>query len=330
MNRTTKTVLVVTIDTEEDNWGRHRSGITCENIGELPRLQELFDTFDILPTYLLSYQVCIDAPAVEILRDIHTQGNCEIGAHLHPWNTPPEEETLGDETSFLKNLPYKLQLKKLTTLTDTIKDRFDLQPRSFRTGRWGLGRNTVDALLQCGYRVDTSVTPSLSWKAEGDGPVFTSVETDPYTLQATRDRETVQKSLLEIPATIGYSRWPFSFWDKIYRLADHPALSPLHLVGALNRTSILRKLWLTPEGFSPEMMIALADMLIGHDKQLLNLSFHSNTLCPGLTPFVQSNRDVDDFYTSLTTLFEYLQQRTELHPRTLTDAASYFIGGIVN
>lgn len=40
--------LVVTIDTEEDTWGKYLpDGYTLENIRRIPALQDLFDEFSV-------------------------------------------------------------------------------------------------------------------------------------------------------------------------------------------------------------------------------------------------------------------------------------------
>ena len=52
-------ILVVTIDVEEDNWGIYRSKLTVENARKITRLQNLFDRYEIKPTYLVTYQVAL-------------------------------------------------------------------------------------------------------------------------------------------------------------------------------------------------------------------------------------------------------------------------------
>lgn len=312
-----ETIIVVTIDTEEDNWGQHRQNIQCSNIKEIPRLQSFFDSFGVIPTYLVSHKVAEDRQSAEILAEINSRGSCEIGAHLHPWNTPPEEEALSSKNSFLGNLPYELQLAKLRTLTNTIEKSFSVKPLSFRTGRWGLGNETIDALLECGYTVDTSVTPTLSWQEES-GPSYTSVETDPYYIQSTPSTKDNKKSLFEIPATVGFNRWPFTLSNTLYRIAEMKVFKPVHLVGFLNRSSLLRKLWLTPEGFNADRMISLAKVLLSHHKRVLNISFHSNTLLAGATPFVQSSKDVDAFYHTLEQVLIFLNETTTVKSLSLS------------
>src|SRR2546425_11600494 len=101
--------LVVSIDTEEDNWRPARTGITVDNVRELPRLHRLLERLGVRPTYFATYHVASDARATEILREIHERGAAEIGAHLHPCNTPPLDEAFVPANTMTLNLPQQLQ-----------------------------------------------------------------------------------------------------------------------------------------------------------------------------------------------------------------------------
>jgi hypothetical protein len=92
----------ITIDTEEDDWGEYRtSGFSVENIGQIPRLQELFDRYGAVPTYLVTYPVVTSDSARAIFLDILARHRCEIGAHCHPWNSPPFDEEINARHSML-------------------------------------------------------------------------------------------------------------------------------------------------------------------------------------------------------------------------------------
>src|SRR5208337_1476965 len=120
--------LVITIDTEEDNWGVFSpTGHTLKNLDRIPVLQELFDAYNVKPTYLITYPVATDTESITLLREIEKSGRCEIGMHCHPWNTPPFEEIPGDNNSMLCNLPCDLQYKKMSSLTDAIAKNFHIK-----------------------------------------------------------------------------------------------------------------------------------------------------------------------------------------------------------
>src|ERR671922_839019 len=97
--------LFITIDTEEDEWGEYQSsGHHVENVKQLSRLQEIFDHYGAVPTYLVTYPVVKNGHARELLGNILSRNRCEIGTHCHPWNTPPFEEELNKRNSMLCNL----------------------------------------------------------------------------------------------------------------------------------------------------------------------------------------------------------------------------------
>ena len=178
---TRETVVLVSIDTEEDNWYCSRNGVAVSNIRALEPLARFFDRLGVRPTYLVTYQVAIDPCAAETVRNVAAGDGAEIGAHIHPWNTPPLAEPFLPRNSMLKNLPADLQLAKLECLTAAVTRAFDRVPRVFRAGRFGFGRDTIAALLRCGYCVDSSVTPSARRStrtgshrtATSDGPPVT-------------------------------------------------------------------------------------------------------------------------------------------------------------
>src|SRR5438045_2912616 len=151
-------LLIVSVDTEEDNWRPCRDGVTIENIRELPRLDALFQRLGVRATYFTTYQVAIHEWAAATLRQLRADG-AEIGAHLHPWNTPPLDEAFLPRNSMLTNLPAGLQFAKLERLTDSLRSAIGRRPRAFRAGRYALGPEAARALVRCGYAVDSSVTP---------------------------------------------------------------------------------------------------------------------------------------------------------------------------
>lgn len=321
-----KVILVITIDVEEDNWGSYRTGLTVENVREINRLQVLFERYGVKPTYLLSYQVASVDWAVNIFAEIFSRGKCEIGAHLHPWNTPPLRESLSERNSMLLNLPYELQKEKLIALTDQIKKAFGIRPQSFRAGRWGLGSETIDALIACGYRVDSSVTPMMSWSDYGDGPEYNDVRIEPYWMPSESDRmnENGRHFILEVPVSIGFNRWPFKFWKTIYSLLQKNWLKCLHPIRLFHYTGLLRKIWLSPEGSSADEMITLSKLMIKHRKRILNLTFHSNSLLPGKGPFIKNEKEVEQFYFKLEIFFKHLTSNTNLVPLTLSEVGRLF------
>jgi hypothetical protein len=298
--------------------------VAVENIGALPRLAAFLDRLGARPTYFTSYQVAIRPRAAATLRDIRAAGRAEIGAHLHPWNTPPLTEAWAPRNSMLKNLPADLQLAKLRRLTAVLEEAFDVTPRAFRTGRYGLGRETVGALLGCGYRVDSSVTPFISWQRVDDGPTFVGAPLEAYPLAPDRDvrQPAPDGELLEIPLSHGFSRGPFPFWDPARRLLEAPPCRWLHLAGLAARVGLVDRIALSPELASAAQMLTLSRRLLEHGVRHLSLSWHSPSLVPGLSPFVATATDVERLYASIEAYLEGLSQITRVAFATVSEAAA--------
>src|SRR3989442_8495014 len=127
--------LIVSIDAEEDNWAPARTGITVENIRELPRLDRWFERLGVRATYFTSFQVAIQPWAAGILQDIVSRGHAEVGAHLHPWNTPPLEEAFIPRNTMAGNLPQGLQAAKIRSLTEALVAGVGRRAVAFRAGR---------------------------------------------------------------------------------------------------------------------------------------------------------------------------------------------------
>ncbi|MBI5588798.1 MAG: polysaccharide deacetylase family protein [Deltaproteobacteria bacterium] len=297
--------LIITIDTEEDNWGcfqhaRH----TVENIGRLSSVQELFDEFNVRPTYLITYPVAADEKAVSILRAIEQSGRCEIGAHCHAWSTPPFEEAEDEKNSMLCNLPAGLQFKKLRTLHETIIKNLGIAPVSFRSGRWDYNHDVARNLYRLGYTIDTSITPYTDW-TKYHGTDFSDISAEPFAYcDGFEKRASSPYGLIEVPATIDYLQEHTGLNRRIKKLVAAKSFSGLRLTGILYRLNIVNKVMLCPEIFGSKDMIALTKKMVKRGHKVVNMFFHSPTLTPGLTPFVRTTDDVKRF---LRTIREYLE-----------------------
>jgi hypothetical protein len=291
--------LVVTIDTEEDQWGRYvAGGHTLHNISQITRLQDLFDEFGVIPTYLVTYPVATDKTAVSILSGILQRGRCEIGTHCHPWNTPPYREELTERNSMLCNLPAELQKEKLMHLHEAIVESFGNTPITFRAGRWGYGQHAAASLHSLGYKVDSSVLPFVDWSRQY-GPNFSDADPAPYRFHYDDILSAHPSgSMLEVPATIGFAGLTSSSFEtanRVHHALTRPPYSLIRAAGVLHRCGVLQKIWLSPENSTGDEMITLARSMMQRGAEVLNLFFHSPTLQPGLTPFVRNESETREF-----------------------------------
>ena len=317
-----RVLMVVSIDTEEDNWYRSRERVTCENIHELERQATFFDRLGVRPTYFTTYQVAMAPAAAGVIRDVGARG--EIAAHLHPWNTPPLTEAFTPHNSMLKNLPEALQRAKLQTLTAALQEVSGAQPRAFRGGRYGLGSNTVAALLECGFEVDSSITPFVSWEEFDDGPSFVGAPLDVYRLAPGRDvtQPAAGGEIVEIPLSCGFNRNPFRVWGRVRRALDAAALRPLHLAGIAARTGLCKRIVLSPELASAAEMLTLSRRLLERGVRHLQLTWHSPSLLPGLGPFTLTPADVQRLYAAVEDYLDRLSSITPFTFVTVSEAAA--------
>ncbi len=298
--------VYITIDTEEDQWGEYySSGYSVENVYIIPELQELFDRYGAIPTYLIDYPVIIDKKAQKIIQKIYKDGRCGIGSHCHPWNTPPFKEEISTNNSMLCNLPYDLVLEKIQTLNKALEEHWGFTPTCFRAGRWGLNETVARCIYESGYKVDTSVTPFYSWKEYG-GPDFSDAPIDCYKFNPnailTKDPNGL---MLEVPVTIGFYQKNYKFWASIRERIMKSRLSRYHMIGILDRLRILNLRWLSPEMCSGKEMVLLAKAAMRNGYQFLNMSFHSTSLLPGRSPFVRTKSDIKRFLNDIETFLMF-------------------------
>jgi hypothetical protein len=288
--------VFITVDTEEDSWDRwKKTDNPVENISRIPRLQELFDYYGAVPTYLVNYPVITNTRSSSVIQKICDEGNCEVGTHIHPWNTPPFEETICGKNSFICNIPQELAKRKLLNLHHAIQDRLGMNPTCFRAGRWGFGTTVASCIDELGYLIDTSITPFCDWVRE-EGPDFTDAPYLPYRFEPSDIlSENSNGTLVEVPPTIGFFQQHFERCAQIRNWVKRSYLSRLHLLGILDRLRIINLRALSPEVNSGSQMIQLAKRCIKNGTSFLNLFFHSTSLLPGRTPFVKSEEELEAF-----------------------------------
>jgi hypothetical protein len=309
-----KRYLFITIDTEEDNWGERITNPTVENIYRVPRLQAVFDKFSAVPTYLINYPVATDKKSIDIFNAIKDAGKCEIGSHCHPWNTPPFEEERSPRNSFMYNLPPELIREKMKTLNREIRKNFNVDPVSFRAGRWGFDQKVAAVLRSLNYRVDTSMTPFCEWDDYEGGPrfgvknnmMFYFNEND-YPGQGKHGIKdpAAGEYLLQVPPTIGFLQPYFRFADLLRNTFRKKIFTPFRILGIMEKLKIMNYRWLSPENSFIEDMIKLSRIVLKKGHPFLNMFFHSTSLIPGKSPFIRNESDVDEMLGKIGTYLEF-------------------------
>lgn len=316
--------LIVTIDTEEDNWSPYSpTGYTVRNIERLPALQELFVAYGVRPTYLVTYQVVTHPGAAGILESLLHADHCELGAHCHPWSTPPfTEEPIG-RNSMLCNLSPALQATKIRSLHAAIFARLGVSATSFRSGRWGYSPTVAATLHALGYRVDSSITAYTDWQY-CNGPDYSEVSPMPFVFSLEDIyRPCRGGEMLQVPATVGYLQRDFAMSNAVVNGIRRSPLRHFKLIGALDRLGLVNKVWLSPENATAAQMIALARQMRENGYPLLNLFFHSSTLTAGLTPFVRDREDETEFLNRIRQFLDFAKQ-SGFESITLSEARALY------
>ena len=292
--------FLITIDTEEEfDWqaplDRHQHRIAA--IPALRTFVQFCEGFGIVPVFLVDYPIAVSNEAVMALREAVMSGRAEIGVHMHPWVNPPFDEDVSEFNSFVGNLPEEQERKKFFKLRDEIERNFGIAPRIYRSGRYGVGPNTASILQEGGIAIDSSVRTGFSYGSIG-GSDYGDHPHRPYWL----DR---QAGLVELPLTTGYWGLLRQFGNWLYpRVWRVPRMR-----GVMARMGLLERIPLTPEGTTVEEAIRGIDIAIDLGLPVLVLSFHSPSLAPGNTPYVQNQNQLDEFYDWWRQVLAYLARR---------------------
>ncbi len=299
----TRPILTAVIHTEEEfDWGkphdRHATGV--EHMRHIGRAQEIFDEHGIVPNYVVDYPIASQDVAIRPLKTFVDQGRALIGAHLHPWVSPPYVEEVNARNSYPCNLPRALELEKLAKLTEQISASFGARPLTYLAGRYGFGANTGAILEELGYQVDISPAVPIDFSADG-GPDYSAYTSHPYWFGETR-------KLLGLPGTGGYVGWLRAGGTPLYKAVTRQAMRRLGVAGVCARLRLVERIRLSPEDYSEPEMRRLTRTLLDDGVRVFVFSFHSPSVMPGGTPYVRSQSDLDRFLDKCRRYFTFFMQ----------------------
>jgi len=309
-------VFLIGVDTEaDDQWsveGRRR--LSVRNAGCLPRLQTLCERYGVRPSYLVTHEMATKPESVAVLKSLIASGRCEVGAHLHPWSSPPyrEEDLVGRYPS---QLPDDLLERQLGELTEAVAAHVGVRPTSYRAGRHGFDERSLRHLETLGYLVDTSVDPLFNETRLG-GPTFAGAPVAPYHPDPVDVRRPGGSPILEVPVSS-------ATLPRLPKVLEHvyASLSPRRWRGPLKRLG-LRPAWLRPSYSPPPDAIALAETLVSRGVPTLNMLFHSSELLPGGSPYHRDQGAVDAFFAALERVVEHIMGRMGATAMTYTEYAA--------
>lgn len=279
--------FTIMVDTEEEfDWSKpfSRNGFTTQAVSALPEAHRRFADWRAPLTYMVDYPIARDANAVAILRELTADGRSAIGTQLHPWVNPPFDEEVNAFNSFAGNLPDVLEAAKIAALTDLIAVQFGQRPLCYRSGRYGIGPNTLKTLARLGYRVDSSMRARYDYRA-GGGPDFRGIGNTAFWTGPGG-------SIAELPLTTVFVGAMRGVGPRVHGALR--AFPPAH--GMLARTGLLQAIALTPEDMPVALVLEAVQRAVEDGERLLNFSFHSPSVMPGMTRYVRDAADLRAFY----------------------------------
>ena len=283
--------FIITVDTEGDNLWDWEPGaeIKTENAKCIPQFQELCEKFAMPPVYLVNYEMAMDASFAKYIGEKALHRRCEIGMHLHAWNSPPDYELPKryNGNPYIIEYPKEVIIEKHTALKKILEDRFNSSIVSYRSGRWASNEVLYDVLTGLGFLVDCSVTPQIS-HAQLHGM---SISGGSDYKESPLSAYMINNSLMEVPMT---TRWKRS----------------LHGVSLKNRVKNLvigKSVWMRPAVQTFEDMKNLVSDVEKDGSDYVEFMIHSSELMPKGSPYCQTQEDIRVFYSKMEQVFSYMK-----------------------
>ena len=284
---------------EEFDWSApfDKSSTATSHIHAVQPIHELFVSKGVKPTYVLDFPVASQRRSVEVIKQLLAHVGTTIGAHLHPWVSPPYEEEVSSYNSYPGNLPEHLERAKIAMLTQQIEESFGERPKVYLAGRYGYGRNTGRILSDLGYEIDLSPVPAFNYSADG-GPDYSHYGCHPFW---------AERRLLRIPHTSAQVGFLCLGGTSRYRFDQNWVLASLRVPSLLAHIGGVQRLRLSPEGFCLSDMCRLTRVLFLDGVRIFLFSFHSPSLEAGHTPYVRSNADAKKFKTAISDYLSFFR-----------------------
>lgn len=282
--------LIVTVDTEGDNlWAWHEGGIIrTANAVFIPRFQELCERYGLIPTYLTNYEMAMDNGWVVYGRKKQQQGKCEIGLHIHAWNSPPiyPLNNIYGGNSYITEYPEDIIYTKIDTLKKILIDRFECDVKAARSGRWATNESYFKVLSKVGIIVDCSITPAIDFS---NIPGCSIDKGSNYT-KALKTPSLIYPDVIEIPMTTRLVKWNAEGTLK-------------HRIKSLLLGDIM---WLRPFKLSKTYLKTITDTVNKEGTEYMEFMIHSSELMPGGSPFVRNIEEVEQLYGIMDWFFKYI------------------------
>ena len=285
-----KKSFIVTVDTEPDNQWDINGDPTTVNAKYIERFQRLCNKYHFKPVYLTDYIMAKDNFFIGEMKAFLKDGICEVGMHLHAWDTPPfhdmDASTIG--RPYLIEYPVEVMKQKIDAITGLLEDTFQQKMVSHRAGRWATNPYYFELLEKYGYKVDCSVTPHINWqttvggKTDSKGTDYSCCPEDAHIIPNTH--------ILEVPMTIK------SVSRSIAMQYGRRTLRSLAKYVLKGDTY-----WCRPALHTEAQLLYLVEQC--KERSYIEMMIHSSELMPGGSPYFTNEEEIDHLYALLDSLF---------------------------
>ena len=293
--------LIITVDTEGDNLWKMKqcptgiANITNRNGEYIERFQILCEKYKFIPTYFVNYEMTQSISFVNLGRDALKKKKCEIGMHMHAWNSPPImklSEPKGKKYGkpYAGEYPKSVLFSKMEYLHKRLEDIFCTSITSHRGGRWYFNEDILEFLIKYNYLVDATITPGLTWeKMYGNtikGCNDKNVKMNAYELDEHNILKEGKSGILEVPPTILKLSMQNILRNKI----------------SINK-DVMKYYWLRPDGNNLKEMLWIIDKAFRIKMDYIQFMIHSSELMPGGSPVFQTKKSIENLYYDLEVVF---------------------------
>lgn len=280
--------FIITVDTEADNQWVLPSTLSINNLKHVPRFQKLCDQYNLPVTYLITHEVASSKFAKELFSPWIKNDSCEIGSHLHPWSYNKKSSDV------VRSHPYPFEFNfedlevMLESLTTLIKDTFNINPVSYRAGRYGICAKQINILAKLGYKIDSSVTPNINWG--NNGQRFKRFRNDIYEIDTQNIMKAGNSGMYEAPLT--------TFKNPNFRK---------RIKGLLKGGNTFVQFRITPN-ISLDDLKNYIKKAINTKKEYVMLILHSSELMPGGSPYFETEASIEKMYNQYEALFQHITE----------------------
>ena len=145
--------------------------------------------------------------------------------------------------------------------------------------------------------MDISPAVPINFSADG-GPDYSQYTSHPYWFGKER-------KLLGLPGTGGYVGALRKGRTPLYNCVTHAWLRNTKVSGVIARLRLMERIRLSPEDYTEPEMRRLTSTLISEGVRIFVFSFHSPSIQPGGTPYVQSQAELRIFLNKCRRYFDY-------------------------